>query len=135
MEYSDVEAYPPFFLLTQPHFQQPDPRMLVVIGCAWAFNGVEDMLDTLLLTASTGETVHSAMVNDTGWRHAIHLHGHHFRQVLCSGSPGPIRDTLLMERGETAEIAFVADNPGDWLLHCHMLEHSAGGMMTRVRVA
>ena len=31
---------------------------------------------------------------------------------------------------ETIEIAFVADNPGKWLLHCHMLEHAAGGMMT-----
>jgi FtsP/CotA-like multicopper oxidase with cupredoxin domain len=40
-----------------------------------------------------------------------------------------------MDRGETVQIAFVADNPGDWLLHCHMLEHSAGGMMTWLRVA
>ncbi|MFT5440230.1 MAG: FtsP/CotA-like multicopper oxidase with cupredoxin domain, partial [Alphaproteobacteria bacterium] len=30
---------------------------------------------------------------------------------------------------------FVADNPGDWLLHCHVLEHMAGGMMAVVRVA
>jgi FtsP/CotA-like multicopper oxidase with cupredoxin domain len=39
-----------------------------------------------------------------------------------------------MNRGETVEIAFVADNPGDWLLHCHMLEHAAAGMMTWLRV-
>ena len=73
------------------------------------------------------------MVNDTAWPHAMHLHGHHFR-VLGEGGPGPLRDTHLMGRGETAEIAFVADNPGDWLLHCHMLEHSAGGMMAWLRV-
>ena len=48
--------------------------------------------------------------------------------------PGPLRDTLLMDRDEVAEIAFVADNPGKWLLHCHMLEHSVGGMMTWLRV-
>jgi FtsP/CotA-like multicopper oxidase with cupredoxin domain len=35
---------------------------------------------------------------------------------------------------ERAEIAFVADNPGDWMFHCHILEHQAGGMMAVVRV-
>ena len=33
------------------------------------------------------------------------------------------------------EIAFVADNPGDWMLHCHVLEHQATGMMATFRVA
>jgi FtsP/CotA-like multicopper oxidase with cupredoxin domain len=31
---------------------------------------------------------------------------------------------------EPVEIAFVADNPGRWLLHCHMLDHQASGMLT-----
>ena len=35
---------------------------------------------------------------------------------------------------ERVEIAFVADNPGDWMFHCHILEHMAGGMMGVVRV-
>ena len=65
----------------------------------------------------------------------MHLHGHHFRQLLADGKTGPLRDTLLVNRGETAEIAVVADNPGDWLLHCHMVEHSADGMMTWFRVS
>ena len=56
------------------------------------------------------------------------------RVIGADGSLGPLRDTLLVERDETAEIAFVADNPGDWLLHCHMLEHSVSGMMTWIRV-
>ena len=63
------------------------------------------------------------MVNDTAWPHGMHLHGHHFRAVSADGSLGPWRDTLLMDREETVRIAFVTDNPGDWLLHCHMLEH------------
>ena len=63
----------------------------------------------------------------------MHLHGHHFRRLGPDG-PGPLRDTLLMQRGERAEIAFVADNPGKWLLHCHMLGHSATGMKTWVEV-
>ncbi|NND18897.1 MAG: multicopper oxidase domain-containing protein, partial [Silicimonas sp.] len=43
-------------------------------------------------------------------------------------------DATLVEPRETREIAFVADNPGDWLVHCHMLEHADGGMMTWIRV-
>lgn len=109
-------------------------RDLAAAGKVWAFNGIAGMPDRPLLEASRGETVRLTMVNDTAWPHAMHLHGHHFR-VLGPNGPGPLRDTTLMERGETAEIAFVADNPGDWLLHCHMLEHSAGGMMTWLRVA
>ena len=56
------------------------------------------------------------------------------QQTGRGGTLGPLRDTILMNRGETVEIAFVADNPGEWLLHCHMLEHSASGMMTWLRV-
>ena len=75
------------------------------------------------------------MVNDTSWPHAMHLHGHHFRAIAPDGSEGPLRDTLLMNRGETVDVAFVADNPGDWLLHCHMPEHSVAGMKTWFRVS
>ena len=63
----------------------------------------------------------------------MHVHGHHFRVVSRDGKPvaNPVlRDTELMMPDETIEIAFIADNPGKWLLHCHMLEHAAGGMMT-----
>ena len=74
------------------------------------------------------------MNNATAFPHAMHLHGHHFR-ALGSGGPGPLRDTLLIAAGEKSEIAFVADNPGDWLLHCHMVEHAASGMMTWIHVS
>lgn len=110
-------------------------RALVDTGKVWAFNGVADMPEKPLLKASAGETVRIEMINDTAWPHAMHLHGHHFRKVEAGNATGPLRDTLLVGRSETAEIAFVADNPGDWLLHCHMLEHSAGGMMTWVSVS
>ena len=36
---------------------------------------------------------------------------------------------------ETVEIALLADNPGKWMLHCHMLEHQASGMGTWFEVA
>ena len=44
------------------------------------------------------------------------------------------RDTVLLQRDEKASIAFPADNPGKWMLHCHMLEHQAAGMATWIEV-
>ncbi len=109
-------------------------RELVRHGHVWALNGVAGMPKEPLLTASRGETVKIRILNETGWPHGMHLHGHHFRQLGSNGELGPLRDTTLIAAGETAEIAFLADNPGDWLLHCHMLEHQAAGMKTWLRV-
>jgi FtsP/CotA-like multicopper oxidase with cupredoxin domain len=59
--------------------------------------------------AKRGQTVVVSMVNERRWVHAMHFHGHHFRET----KPGaPWRDTLLVGPQETKEIAFVADNPG-----------------------
>ena len=41
---------------------------------------------------------------------------------------------ILVMPNETTEIAFVADNPGKWLLHCHMLGHAASGMTNWIMV-
>jgi FtsP/CotA-like multicopper oxidase with cupredoxin domain len=46
----------------------------------------------------------------------------------------PWRDTTMVAPDETLVIAFVADNRGDWLIHCHILEHHAGGLGTQFRV-
>ena len=110
-------------------------RELVEVGLVWAFNGAAaEMPREPLLDVSRGETVRIEMINDTAWPHAMHLHGHHFRRVDVDGRPGPLRDTISIDRSETVEIAFVADNPGSWLLHCHMLEHAASGMRTWLAV-
>ncbi|WP_407943302.1 multicopper oxidase domain-containing protein [Mangrovicoccus ximenensis] len=84
---------------------------------------------------SLGETVRLRFGNDTVFPHAMHLHGMHFREVAAEGRQGPMRDTVLVLPGESTEIAFVADNPGKWLLHCHMLGHAASGMTNWVEVA
>jgi len=78
-----------------------------------------------------------AIRNDTMFPHPIHLHGHSFRVIARDGAPTRYRewrDTVLAMPKERVEIAFVADNPGDWMIHCHVLEHQAGGMMATVRV-
>ena len=37
-----------------------------------------------------------------------------------------------MQDGETFEVAFVADNPGIWMDHCHNLKHAAQGLVTHL---
>ena len=61
----------------------------------------------------------------------MHLHGHHFwvaSQEFGEEARNVLRDTYLMAAGEKADFIFVADNPGLWLFHCHMMEHHAAGM-------
>lgn len=100
----------------------------------WALNGNVGMPDTPLISVPKGDTVRMEVRNDTAFPHALHLHGMHFREILPDSQFGPLRDTLMSLRGETREIAFTADNPGKWLLHCHMLSHAAAGMMTWLEV-
>ncbi|MEX1206763.1 MAG: multicopper oxidase family protein [Dongiaceae bacterium] len=106
----------------------------------WTINGVSmtGHLQKPLLTLTRGRSYLLAMHNDTAFHHPIHLHGHSFRVVARDGRPTPHRewrDTVLMAPHESVDIAVVADNPGDWMIHCHILEHQASGMMGVVRVA
>ncbi len=103
-------------------------------GLFWTVNGnavPEHAHQEVLLTLKRGASYVFELVNDTAWHHPIHLHGHVFR-VLPNGH---WTDSVLLDPDARAEIAFVADNPGDWMLHCHVLEHQATGMMALVRVA
>ncbi|MDZ4735099.1 MAG: multicopper oxidase family protein [Rhodospirillaceae bacterium] len=79
-----------------------------------------------------GERIEIAFRNRTGMSHPMHLHGHGF-QIVAIGETrfaGARRDTVLVPPGSSVTIAFDADNPGRWMLHCHHLYHMAAGMMT-----
>ncbi|WP_026481096.1 multicopper oxidase family protein [Ahrensia sp. 13_GOM-1096m] len=101
---------------------------------AWAFNGVANLAEDPFFDVAAGETVIIETINNTGWVHAMHVHGHHFKILDRSGAEideGEMwRDTFLIGPEQTTQIAFVADNKGKWLYHCHMLEHAAAGMNT-----
>ncbi|KAB2916391.1 MAG: multicopper oxidase family protein [Hyphomicrobiaceae bacterium] len=106
----------------------------------WSINGVSATghVHEPLLHLTLGRTYVLALNNATAWHHPIHLHGHSFRVLARNGEPTRFRewqDTVFMAPRERVDIAFVADNPGDWMLHCHILEHQEGGMMGVVRVA
>ncbi|MFJ5958169.1 multicopper oxidase family protein [Paenarthrobacter sp. NPDC092416] len=72
-----------------------------------------------------GERVQVAFVNDTDMWHPMHLHGHTF-QV---GADGARKDTVIVRPKQTVTVFFDADNPGQWLVHCHNAFHAEQGMM------
>jgi FtsP/CotA-like multicopper oxidase with cupredoxin domain len=80
-----------------------------------------------LFAAGRGRTVVTALDNrDTG-AHVVHLHGHHFRLLdrLDDGWKPYWLDTIAVAGRQTARIAFVADNPGRWLIEQHALDGPA----------
>lgn len=101
----------------------------------WAFNGQSGLSVDPFARFERGQTARITLVNETAFPHGIHLHGHHFHEVAQDGSLGPLRDTTLVDVRESRDIICVFDNPGQWLLHCHMLGHQAAGMKTWVEVA
>jgi FtsP/CotA-like multicopper oxidase with cupredoxin domain len=109
-------------------------------GPMWTINGVAAMGHDLkpMITLARDSTALLAIKNETAWYHPIHLHGHSFRVITRNGRQTKYqewRDTVLIPPRESADIAFVADIPGDWMFHCHVLDHQEGGMMAVIRVA
>jgi FtsP/CotA-like multicopper oxidase with cupredoxin domain len=120
--------------------REMDVRSMFRSGVAWAMNGIAATghLHDPLLTFTRDRSYVIELINDTAWPHPMHLHGHSLRVISRNGRAEPLRlwqDTVLIPGREWAEIALVADNPGDWMFHCHILEHQIAGMMGVVRVA
>jgi FtsP/CotA-like multicopper oxidase with cupredoxin domain len=112
--------------------QEMSVRELVKNQKIWAINGIAGLPEMPLFSVKRGTAVSLDVVNDNSWPHAMHLHGHHF---IYHKAPGIWRDTALFARGEQGTMRFIADNPGKWLIHCHMVEHMAGGMVTWFEVS
>jgi FtsP/CotA-like multicopper oxidase with cupredoxin domain len=111
-------------------------------GATWAINGMSMTGDGRanmppLLTLTRGKSYILTLRNETAWWHPMHLHGHSFRVLSRDDAPVSHRewaDTVLVAPRETVEVAFVADNPGDWMLHCHVMDHQVSGMMAVLRI-
>ena len=104
-------------------------------GLWWTVNG--GMLpDVPMFVVSEGDVVRMTVSNSSGDGHPMHLHGHHAvvlsrDGVPATGSPWWV-DSLHVADGETYELAFVADNPGIWMDHCHNLPHAAQGLVAHL---
>lgn len=128
------------FTATAEH--APVPSICGTIGYTfWAINKVPWQGDTPdpgapVSELKLGKSYVLQVRNRTPHAHPIHLHGLSFR-ILSSNKRTilpPPTDTILLLPDEQAELGLVADNPGDWLLHCHIIEHQKTGMSAYFRV-
>lgn len=104
-------------------------------GMFWTING-RMYPDVPMFVVTEGDVVRMSIENSRADNHPMHLHGHHAvvlarNGVPASGSPLWV-DSLEVDRGESYEIAFVADNPGVWMDHCHDLAHAADGLVAHL---
>jgi hypothetical protein len=60
--------------------------------------------------------------------HPMHLHGHFFRVLNANGDFSPLKHTVDVPPHGTRTIEFYANEPGQWMLHCHNLYHMKTGM-------
>ena len=105
----------------------------------WTING-KSYPDTAPLPVSVGQVVKVRFWNkDTmgmhRMDHPMHIHGAYFQVVSLNGQRPPRemwKDTINVPAGQYVDVAFVMTNAGDWMLHCHILDHEDGGMMTMV---
>lgn len=92
-----------------------------------AFPGIDS------LNVRLGDRVRVRMGNLTMTNHPIHLHGHEFTVTGTDGGPTPPSArwpevTTDVAVGQMRQIEFVADEPGDWAMHCHKSHHTMGAM-------
>jgi FtsP/CotA-like multicopper oxidase with cupredoxin domain len=104
-------------------------------GFWWTVNGAM-VPEVPMFTVAYGDVVRMRIANDSGEPHPMHLHGHHAvvlsrDGVAATGAPWWV-DSLEVRDGEVYEIAFLADNPGIWMDHCHNLPHAAEGLVAHL---
>ena len=83
--------------------------------------------DSAPIRVREGERLRLRVVNDTMMFHPIHLHGHTFQMV---GEGSARKDTVNVLPMSAVEFDIAADNPGQWMLHCHNTYHLETGMAT-----
>ena len=107
-------------------------------GFWWTING-KLFPDVPMFHVTDGDVVRMTISNDSGDVHPMHLHGHHAVVLSRNGHPSTGSpwwvDSLNVADGETYEIAFVADNPGIWMDHCHNLDHARDGLVAHLAYA
>jgi len=113
---------------------------LARMGKIWAINGTVASRhdEPAMLKLALGRSYILDFVNETAFTHPVHLHGHPMLVLEANGQvPAQTtwRDTLLVDPRSRISVAILADNPGRWMLHCHIPEHQEAGMMAVVDVA
>lgn len=106
-----------------------------VNGQAWDITD-KTCAERPIATLRKGRSYVLELRNLAQYQHPIHLHGMSFK-VLSSNRREIIpyfTDTYLLGKNETAKVALVADNPGVWMFHCHVIDHMETGLMAAIEV-
>jgi manganese oxidase len=99
----------------------------------FTFNG-RAFPGTAPLVAKYGDRVRIRFGNLSPMEHhPIHIHGLHWKVTQTDGGQIPEsaqwpETTVLVAVGQTRTVEFIADNPGDWAMHCHMTHHAMNQM-------
>lgn len=93
----------------------------------WSING-KTLSEKDSIQVKEGEILRITMVNKTMMYHPMHLHGHFFRVLNENGTYSPLKHTVTVPPMSTVTIEFLANEPGDWFFHCHILYHMMAGM-------
>jgi len=107
--------------------RRPDPNEMTDFN-VFTMNG-RSFPGTAPLLVKKGDRVRIRIGNlSTMSHHAIHLHGYYFKVVATDGGEIPLagqwpETTVHMPTGSTRTVEFIANEPGDWVMHCHMLHH------------
>lgn len=115
----------------EPGSTTPDPAVMLDFNL-FTFNG-RVFPGTAPLVAGLNERVRLRFANLSMTSHPIHIHGHTFWEVETDGGPIPEsawqpQTSVNVPAGSTRVVEFVADNPGDWALHCHKNHHAMNAM-------
>lgn len=127
------------FVIEPANYQAPDREYTMVLtervdAGIYPING-RVYPNPEVFAVSEGERVRIRMIHaGSAEIHPMHMHGHQFEVVAIDGNPVPegnrqLRNTQPMMPGEIYDIEFTANNPGEWIFHCHHLGHAAGGMI------
>ncbi|WP_170361542.1 multicopper oxidase family protein [Ruegeria arenilitoris] len=125
-----------------PEGELPDNGFCGSLGYSfWSINRVPWPGDAAadvgpLATLELGKSYVLRLRNESPNLHPIHLHGLVFVPLRSNlrELPPLLTDTMLLLKDEVVEIGLVADNPGDWAFHCHVIEHQKTGLTGFLRV-
>jgi FtsP/CotA-like multicopper oxidase with cupredoxin domain len=104
-------------------------------GQAWDIND-KSCADRPIATLKKNGHYIFELRNMAQYFHPIHLHGMSFKVISSNRRKIEpyFTDTYLLGKNETARVAFVADNPGVWMFHCHVIDHMETGLMAAIAV-
>jgi CopA family copper-resistance protein len=98
----------------------------------WHING-KAIFEDRNIEIKEGQVIRFTLQNETMMHHPMHLHGHFFRVLNKFGETSPWKHTVDVPPHTTRTIEFLADEPGEWMLHCHNLYHMKTGMARVVK--